>query len=393
MKPVLKPSVMKQVSFWMVRLSLLSLLLGVLSCSSRQPDYLKAETLPAVKVPEGLDERRLGQLYRLPKQESVEPTSFEIPFPPASATQTSEQKASLQQLDDKLWVLNDRSVATTWVQVINFWHKRGVSLAETNVANATLTTWCFYEALQPGFSIRYRLRLEQGFQDNTTEIYLTNEKSNDCDVTSEWATEQNVVGDDRVHAQLMANSLVTQLINGESDVGNSFLAESISLPEKTSLSVVNNEPVLVIDTQTPRAYMALSNALVSEGFLTYGNDLAKGFFHFDQYEVNNKKRGFLGILKAKPSSQKNEIPNKKSRYSVAEIITSLPNKPGVNDLFFGDKELVREDQSRLSGVQGFLLVVRRRDDSQLVYVRDGYGKVLEVDDAKNILDAIRLRLF
>jgi hypothetical protein len=150
---------------------------------------------------------------------------------------------------------------------------------------------------------------------------------------------------------------------------------------------------LVIDAQTPRAYMALSNALVSEGFLTYGNDLAKGFFHFDQYEVNNKKRGFLGILKAKPSSQKNEIPNKKSRYSVAEIITSLPNKPGVNDLFFGDKELVREDQSRLSGVQGFLLVVRRRDDSQLVYVRDGYGKVLEIDDAKNILDAIRLRLF
>ena len=91
--------------------------------------------------------------------------------------------------------------------------------------------------------------------------------------------------------------------------------------------------------------------------------------------------------------QKNEIPNKKSRYSVAEIIASLPNKPGVNDLFFGDEELMREDQSRLSGVQGFLLVVRRRDDSQLVYVRDGYGKVLEVDDAKNILDAIRLRLF
>lgn len=384
---------MKQVSFWMVRLSLLSLLLGVLSCSSRQPDYLKAATLPAVKVPEGLDERRLGQLYRLPKQESIEPTSFEIPFPPASATQTSEQKASLQQLDNKLWVLNDRSVATTWVQVINFWNKRGVSLAQTDVANAILQTGWFNEALQPGFSIRYRLRLERGFQDNTAEIYLTNQKRDGSNLTNEWSTEQNNVGDDRVHAQLIADSLVTQLINGESDVGNSFLAESISLPEKSSLSVSNNEPVLVLDTRTPRAYMALSNALVSEGFLTYDNDLAKGFFHFDQYEVDKKKRRFFGILKSESSPQKNESANKKSRYSVEEIIASLPNNPSVNDLFFGDEEVVREDQSRLSGVQGFLLAVRRQDNSQLVYVRDGYGKELEVDNAKNILDAVRLRLF
>lgn len=384
---------MKKVSFLIVRFSLLSLLLSVFSCSSPKPDYLKSETLPAVKVPEGLDNRRLGQLYRLPKQESIAPTSFKTPFPPASATQGSQQLASLQQLDNKLWVLNDRSVATSWVQVINFWNKRSVSLAKTDVATATLQTGWFNEALQPGFSIRYRLRLEQGFQDNTAEIYLTNQKRDNSKLNSEWTTEQNNVGDDRVHAQLMADNLVTQLINGESDVGNSFLAESISLPEKSSLSVANNEPVLVINTQTSRTYKALSNALVSEGFLTYGTDLAKGFFHFDQYEVEKKKTRFLGLLKAEQSSQKHKAPSNKSRYSVEEIIARLPNKPSVNDLFFGDKEAVRENQSRLSGVPGFLLVVKHRDNSQLVYVRDSYGKALKGDGAKNILDAIRLRLF
>jgi uncharacterized lipoprotein len=384
---------MKQMLFWIVKFSLLSLLLGLLACAARQPDYLKAETIPAVKVPQGLDNSRLGQIYRLPQQEIIEPTVFKTPFPPAIATQASEKQASLQQLNNKLWVLNDRSVATTWVQVIDFWLQRGVSLATTDVANAALQTQWFKESLQPGFSIRYRLRLEQGFQDNTTEIYFSNQKRDDSNLTSEWITFQGNVGDDRVHAQLMAASLVTQLINGPSEVGDSFVAESIRLPQKSSSSIVNNDPVLVLNVATARAYKALSKALAGEGFLTYDSDLAKGLFHFDQYEAGNKKRRFFGILSPKQSSQENYVPDRTSRYRVKEIVARLPNKPSVNELFFGDKELVRENQSRLSSVPGFLLVVKPQKGSQVLYLRDGYGKMLEGEAAKNILDDIRLRLF
>jgi hypothetical protein len=302
-------------------------------------------------------------------------------------------QASLQQLDNKLWVLNDRSVAATWIQVIDFWLRRGVNLEKTDVANAALQTRWFKETLQPGFSIRYRISLEQGFQDNTTEIYFSNQKRDDSNLKSEWITFQGNVGDDRVHAQLMAASLVTQLINGPSEVGNSFLAESISLPQKSSLLIVNNDPVLRLNVATARAYKALSNALASEGLLTYDSDLAKGLFHFDQFEAGNKKRRFFGFLSSKPSSQENYVPNKKSRYPVEEIIARLPDKPSINELFFGDKELVRENQSRLSSVPGFLLVVKPQNGYQLLHLRDGYGKMLEAETAKNILDNIRLRLF
>jgi uncharacterized lipoprotein len=382
---------MKPVLVWIVRFSLASLLLSVFACSSPKPDYLKAETIPPVKVPEGLDNSRLGQLYRLPNQEIIEPTSAKTPFPPASATQASGQSASLQQLDNKLWVLNDRSVATTWVQLINFWNRRGVTLEKTDVKSATLQTGWFNEAIQPGFSIRYRLRLEQGFQDNTSEIYLTNQKRDDANLISEWTDNQNDVGDDRVHAQLIADSLVTQLINGQSDVGNSFLAESINLPQKSSVSVINNESVLLLAVKTQRAHKALSRVLTEDGFLTYDSDLAKGFFHFDQYEVG--KKGFLSFLRSNKNSPEDSVPDKKSKYSVEQIIAHLPKDTSVNDLFFGDKTTERKDLSRLSGVPGFLLVVKPKDDSQLVYVRDGYGKILEGEEAKNILDVIRLRLF
>jgi uncharacterized lipoprotein len=352
---------------------------------------LKAETIPAVKVPEELDNSRLGQLYRLPDQDIVEPTSAKTPFPPASATQASGQSASLQQLDNKLWVLNDRSVATTWVQLINFWNRRGVTLEKTDVKDATLQTGWFNEAIQPGFSIRYRLRLEQGFQDNTSEIYLSNQKRDNSNLAGEWINNQNDVGDDRVHAQLIADSLVTQLINGQSDVGNSFLAESINLPQKSSLSIINNEPVLLLAVNTPRANNALSKALADDGFLTYDSDLASGFFHFDQYEVG--KKGFLSFFSRSKSSQEDSVPNKKSKFSIEQIVTHLPKDPIVNELFFDDKSAERKDLPKLSGVPGFLLVVKPQDDSQLVYVRDGYGKMLESEEAKDILDVIRLRLF
>ena len=380
---------MKQVSFWIVKLSLLSLLLGLSACATRQPDYLGAKTIPAVKVPEGLDDSRLGQIYRLPQQQIIAPTVFKTPFPPAIATQASEQQASLQQLDNKLWVLNDRSVATTWVQVIDFWLRRGVDLELTDVANAVLQTRWFKETLQPGFSIRYRLRLERGFQDNTTEIHFSNQKRDDNNLTSEWITFQGNVGDDRVHAQLMSASLVTQFINGPSEVGDSFLAESIKLPQKSALSIVNDDPVLRLNVATARAYKALAKALSSEGFLTYDSDLAKGLVHFDQSAAGNQRRGFFGLLGAKQNSRDNS----KSPYSVEEIVSRLPNNPDVNELFFGDKKRVRDNQSRLSSVPGFLLVIKPHNGSQLLYLRDGYGEVLEAEAAKNILDDIRLRLF
>lgn len=388
---------MKLVSFFIIRLSLIILLVGVVSCSlirKKQPDYLKAETIPAVKVPEGLDDRRLGQLYRLPKEKFIEPTEFKAPLPPASAVQASSQLASLQQLDNKLWVLNDRDVATSWIQIIDFWRQRKVGLAQTDIAQATLETQWFTEALQPGFSIRYRLRLEHGFQDNTAEIYLSNQKRDNDNLEGEWiATDiDKSVGDDLIHAKLIASSLVSQLINGQTDVGNSFLAESISLPKKSALTVDNNEPVLRLDDDIARVYSALSTALSSEGFLTYATDTAEGLFHFDKYEVVTKKTRYLGLLKSKTISKEEAIPKKRSRHALQKIITHLPNKPYVEDLFFEGKADEREKQSRLSNVPGFLLVVKRRDNSKFVYVRDGYGKVLKIAEAKEILDSIRVRL-
>ncbi len=79
-----------------------------------------------------------------------------------------------------------------------------MDLELTYVANAALQTRWFKETLQPGFSIRYRLSLERGFQDNTTEIHFSNQKRDDNNLTSEWTTFQGNVGDDRVHAQLMS---------------------------------------------------------------------------------------------------------------------------------------------------------------------------------------------
>ncbi len=387
---------MKQLLFFLTRFSLLVLLLGVVGCSfsRKKPDYLESESLPPIKVPEELDDRRIGQLYRLPKQEIIVPTSFKVPFPPAGSAQSSEQGASLQKLGDKLWILNDRTVAQTWVQLINFLTDRNISLAKTDLNNAILQTNWFSESLQPGFSIRYRLRLERGFQDNTAEVYLTNQKRDNSNLTSEWLDQSKSIGDDGVHAQLIAEALVKYLTSGQSDVGNSLLAESISLPEKSKLILVDKDPALLIESGggNLRVYQALSKALASDGFLVYDRDTTNGFFHFDKYEIDQKKRRLLGLVRTKQTIQKEKIiANKKSRHSLKKIIERLPNKSSVNSLFFDGKN--RPKVSRLSNVPGFLLVVKPAESGHLVYIRNGYGKELKSDEAKELLDEIRLRLF
>lgn len=94
---------MKPLLLFLTRFSLLVLLLGVVGCSfsRKKPDHLKSESLPPIIVPEELDDRRIGQLYRLPEQELIVPTSFKVPFPPAGSAQGSEKGATLQKLGGK----------------------------------------------------------------------------------------------------------------------------------------------------------------------------------------------------------------------------------------------------------------------------------------------------
>jgi uncharacterized lipoprotein len=355
---------------------------AVLCACSSQPEYFDAKTLPPLVTPDGIDSQRLGQLYPVPEQTGRVPTKSLIPFPPTVGVQDNANIASLQTMDDQLWVLNAKSPATTWSQLLSFFQGRKIAIARQDLSTATIETDWFEQAVQPGVAIRYRLRLDQGMQSDTTDIFFRNEKRIGTEAVANISLEHL---QDRAHANWLANELIVALNNPNAAVGDSYLATTIDLPQKVKLTDVNDEPVLVTIADQPRLIRALNKALDENGLLLYGSDIESGVYHVDQYTPRDKKSRWGRFF-----SWGSDRPDSKPRYTIGEIINHLPNNSSVNTLFPDVSK--RETDKKLSSIPGYLLIIRPLQGQTIIYLRDGYGNELAGDKARAILDTIRLRL-
>lgn len=366
---------------------LFALLLVVVSgCSTKSPDYLQSTTIPPLTVPEALDAERLGQLYRVPQQTGRKPNDFKVPFPPSLGLQDDANIASVQRLGEQVWVLNAQLASTTWSQLVYFWQSRNVAIVKRDLDAATIETDWFEQAVQPGFAMRYRMRLERGLQTNTTEIHLSNDKRLLKDL--ERAPEIWAEGiQDRAHGNGLAKELIKVLNDTNTLFGDSYLATTIDLPEKIASDEVNQEPVLLVaNINQQRLANAVTRVLSQDGFLTYEKDSSAGLYYFDQYEVRPEKSGLLSLI----SFTSDDGSNKKSPYDLDQVLANLHNSPEINALLPG--RLEANAANRLNNIPGYLLVMQQTRRGFSLYVRDGYGKKLPAAKAKEILESIRLRL-
>ena len=359
-------------------------------CSTGSSDYLDATSIEPIQVPEGKSQARLGELYAVP-QLVAQPAkkAFKVPLPPVIGVQDGANLTSLQTMREQFWVVNAKSAASTWSQLMAFLQQRGIAVAKRDLAAATIETDWFTQALQPGFKVRYRLRLEHGLQPNTTEVYFLNTKREVDTVAADSAAKTAAwtgSPEDAAHAKWLANELLKALSDPEMNFGDSYLATTLNLPEKITLSDFNAEPVLLSRASDQRLQKALAQSLNENGFSTYDKALDRGIFHFDRYQVKQKGAKLLGMI----SIGGNKGFTKKSRYPLADILAHLPNRPDVNGLFPDVDQ--RLGKKKLSNVPGYLLVVQQRQGRTLVWVRDGYGRLLKAAKARDILDTLRLRL-
>ena len=375
----------------------LSLLLALLvSACSRQPEYLQANSLPPIVVPEGAAKERLGQLYPVPPSAVAVAHEFNVPFPPTVPAQGEVNNASLETTNDQFHLLNARPPATTWSQLLRFLQQQSIPLADQNVAAATITSDWFTRALQPGFAIRYRLRLERGLQPDTTEIYVASQLQSSSQpplATNDWPDSLQ----DIPHANWLVSQLLEVLNNPRDSVGDSYLATTIALPVKVRVTGVEGEPVLSVKVSARRLSAALTKALTDTDWFTYAavtrpDTREYGVIHFNQRRVKEKKSRWYNPFSwgGSGSSAQN------SRYSLEQILANLPNEPQVNALFADYKsrrQPVDQKRLKLSGIKGYLLVQQPvSDNEQRIYIRDAYGRRLNLEEVRGLLDTLRLWL-
>ena len=154
----------------------------------RSKDYLSAQEHPPLKVPEGLDDGALGQLYAIPAVAAplIAETANVVPRPQPLGTSLLEEDIKVQSLGDRRWVWINRGPAEVWPRVRNLLNANRMVADRADAAAGIIeTAWIQFDD-EPGNQHRYRLHIEEGMQPSTTEISVQHEVSREGEQTTPW---------------------------------------------------------------------------------------------------------------------------------------------------------------------------------------------------------------
>lgn len=343
--------------------------LVIASCTSPNNEYITAKSLDPIKVPEVFETERLGELYPVPEG-STEQIQTSTPLPPTVGVQ-SAVAATAYALGERLWILNNKAPATTWSQLLEFWQEQEVAVISQNVTSATMQTAWFTEAIQPGFEVRYQLVLTRGLQYDSTEITLLNQVRKQGNEVTAWGD----TSDNSNHSQWLIERLEGFLNSRPGAFNNSFLASQLNLPSRVSYKEQGEKPILTVNVESDRTVSMLTRALEQSPMYLYAADVSRNVYHINVIEPN-QNNGLLSRLN--PFSSQEPIA---SPYALPEIIESI------------EKNARGEKASKLNDVPGYLVVVTdSTGNQQQITLRNGYGQLLPIDEARLVIDMLRRQL-
>ncbi|MBX2808589.1 MAG: outer membrane protein assembly factor BamC [Cellvibrionaceae bacterium] len=359
--------------------------LALTACASRSPAYLSAQSQPALVLPASVDGQRLGQLYAIAEARAPLSDDPGVPPPPLMAIQ-QQTAAAVQRFNGRLWLTHARSPAGSWSQLVAFWRDLGVPLARRDLTAVVLETQWFSEALQPGFEVRYQLRLTRGLQPDNTEIYIANQKRQvgvqAPDSEHPWSHSI----EDGHHSQWLIERLLDYFNNPVNKPADSLLATRIQLPRKVFLDDSDGEPVLTLAIAGERSVQSLTEALMRPPFLTYDRAPEAGIFYIHNRQNKGEKTTWLGRLNPF-SAPRHTAFVETSPYALDKILQHLAwDKPRVQALFESSDNTPARP---LSDAPGYLMVLRAQTaTASQLFVRDARGLPLADTEARKLLSLV-----
>jgi len=335
----------------------------------RGDDYLKAEATTPIKLPEGNEGERIGQLFVIPKIPDANvpmPAEFEVPRP-ASSDRVTEQpdEIKIQKLGERRWVDINNPPGEVWPGVRSFLTERGMGVAEQDPTTGTIeTVWLSLKdettgANTPGKD-RYQIKLEPGLRVNTTEVHVLQMTASDAEAAdrgTSWPAES--VHPDR--EAWMIKELATFLAKDKAPQA-SMLAQSIGSNENRVQLIDYPEPNLSMRIDYARAWASVSGSLNRDGFHVDTATREQG-----QWQVSYSK-----VVASEDDDEGDEKPGLWAR--IGKIFDFSSNDTNDN-------------------VENYRVLLQQQTDELVrVTVRDSNGQPLPQLDADRLLRRIRANL-
>jgi outer membrane protein assembly factor BamC len=358
----------------------------------RGDDYLRTDVIEPMKLPEGVLSTRVSDLYAIPavqKSTFEEVAEFEVPRPQALSANAFTDKVKIQKLGDSRWILINVNPSQAWPKVRQFLAANGLSVSNTDATNGLIeTAWLKFKD-DEGSRDKYRLRIEQGVQPDTSEIHALH-----IQVKQSVADSGSVGWPDTSHStereNWMLDELASALASDESTGQSaSLLASTIGVGSKVDLAVKEGEPLLVLNLDGQRAWATVAASVSKGGFTPIGNNREAGIFYVDYAEINpeaeDDELGFFAKMLG--GGDENEDV---STYTIDQVLAQIqPEENALNRTLFAK---VQTGQPAIEDVLGYLVLVSPSSQRAEVRIRDAHGRVLSTKQAKQLLNIIRRNL-
>lgn len=233
----------------------------------RKYDYRKAEKMPRMEIPAGLDTQAIVDHYVIPPVSPfAEQENFEKVPLPAGMAGGAEAAVKIQKLGNSQWILLQIPASQVWPRLKEFISMQTLVLGVENGSTGMIEA-----SAKEGL---YRFRIEQGFQHNTSEV-LVRFLTDTAEQPEFWPASSSDVA--------MEQAMVEQLAQFFSDVSEkpaySFAAQGISTQKKLTVdSREDGTRFLLLAVGRQRALATISQSLKRCGFLVESADSEQGIF-------------------------------------------------------------------------------------------------------------------
>ncbi|MEX2366516.1 MAG: outer membrane protein assembly factor BamC, partial [Pseudohongiellaceae bacterium] len=268
----------------------------------RQGEYLQAETIPRTRIPAGMDSYIIDDLYVIPElRVAEEPESFlDVPRP-RPLQGRSERGVVIQRIEDRSWVVVDASPSQVWPRIRDYWRGQSVELSMENPTAGIMDTSWFVEEGNSLTQEKFRITVEPGFQNESTEIKLLHLALPQAVPAFDQVTwPESSTNQDKEYARL--NDLSVYL----ADVADLYQASAVSflagsIPSKGKASLVESRDGLAslrLEADFVRSWAAVGRALERAGVEVVSQDQQQAVYDVS-YTIpgpEEEEKGWLGKL-------------------------------------------------------------------------------------------------
>jgi len=238
----------------------------------RSDDYRKAEAIPEMDVPEGLSTSSIESLYPIPPatNELLIGTEFEVPRPAPLLGDDQANQVRIQKLGNEQWILLDGSPSEIWPRIRSFLIANRIAIEGEDPSQGLIdSSWLAFKS-DPTRREKYRYRVEQGIQRNSTEIYVLQSgymqpEGVEVEPPQGWPEVSN----DLEREAWMVRELAGYLAETSEQSSVSLLAQGISTTNKVYMTrVADGTPIIDLRLPFERAWASLGRSLSRGGFTT-----------------------------------------------------------------------------------------------------------------------------